>query len=185
MQMASMNLRWQNRINENRLAFAGQMGEIAEIMDDLSLELSERKENSKKLSDVLVHKLEKKRLKIKKISVTDEGSHGRRQKIYLLARVRRGRCMTVKELAEIVSETAGQRFIPEKDSPGVVSRKFSVYELVEDTRYRIIQGIADGQRRANRSAGIVTLSYIWIRDRFSCPYPMAWAAVRRQKRKVN
>lgn len=83
MQMANMNLRWQNRVNENRLAFAGQMGEIAEIMDDLSLELSERKENSKKLSDVLIHKLEKKRLKIKKISVTDEGSHGRRQKIYL------------------------------------------------------------------------------------------------------
>lgn len=47
MQMANMNLRWQNRINENRLAFAGQMGEIAEIMDDLSLELSERKEIQK------------------------------------------------------------------------------------------------------------------------------------------
>ena len=44
MQMANMNLRWQNRINENRLAFAGQMGEIAEIMDDLSLScLKERK----------------------------------------------------------------------------------------------------------------------------------------------
>ena len=141
------------------VAFAGQMGEIAEIMDDLSLELSERKENSKKLSDVLVHKLEKKRLKIKKISVTDEGSHGRRQKIYMLARVRRGRCMTVKELAEIVSETAGQRFIPEKDSPGVVSRKFSVYELVEDTRYRIIQGIA---RRPKEGEPVNGDSYAFI-----------------------
>lgn len=59
MQMASVNLRWQNRLNENRLAFAGQMGEIAEIMDDLSMELSERKENSKQLSDILIHKLEK------------------------------------------------------------------------------------------------------------------------------
>ena len=44
MQMASMNLRWQNRLNENRLAFAGQMGEIAEIIEDLSTELCERKE---------------------------------------------------------------------------------------------------------------------------------------------
>lgn len=142
MQMASVNLRWQNRLNENRLAFAGQMGEIAEIMDDLSMELSERKENSKQLSDILIHKLEKKRLKIKKISVTDEGSHGRRQKVYLIARVRRGRCMTVKELAELVSAAAGLRFIPEKDSPEVVGRKYTVFELVEDTKYRLIQGVA-------------------------------------------
>lgn len=159
MQMANMNLRWQNRVNENRLAFAGQMGEIAEIMDDLSLELSERKENSKKLSDVLIHKLEKKRLKIKKISVTDEGSHGRRQKIYLIARVRRGRCMTVKELSEIVSEAAGQRFVPEKDNPGVVSRKYAVYELVEDTRYRLIQGIA---RRPKEGEPVSGDSYAFI-----------------------
>ncbi|WP_418490554.1 SpoIIE family protein phosphatase [Frisingicoccus sp.] len=142
MQMASVNLRWQNRLNENRLAFAGQMGEIAEIMDDLSMELSERKENSKQLSDILIHKLEKKRLKIKKISVTDEGSHGRRQKVYLIARVRRGRCMTVKELAELVSAAAGLRFVPEKDSPEVVGRKYTVFELVEDTKYRLIQGVA-------------------------------------------
>ncbi len=142
MQMASVNLRWQNRLNENRLAFAGQMGEIAEIMDDLSMELSGRKENSKQLSDILIHKLEKKRLKIKKISVTDEGSHGRRQKVYLIARVRRGRCMTVKELAELVSAAAGLRFVPEKDSPEVVGRKYTVFELVEDTKYRLIQGVA-------------------------------------------
>ncbi len=142
MQMASMNLRWQNRLNENRLAFAGQMGEIAEIMDDLSLELAERKESSKKLSDVLIHKLEKRRLKIKKISVTDEGSHGRRQKIYMIAKMRRGRCITVKELAELVSGAAGQRFVPEKDSPEVVGKKYTVFELVEDTKYRLIQGVA-------------------------------------------
>ena len=59
MQTASLNLSWQNRLNENRLVFAGQMGEIAEIMDDLSLELSERKESSRKLSDVLIHQLNK------------------------------------------------------------------------------------------------------------------------------
>lgn len=159
MQMASMNLRWQNRLNENRLAFAGQMGEIAEIMDDLSLELSERKESSKKLSDVLIHKLEKKRLKIKKISVTDEGSHGRRQKIYMIAKVRRGRCMTVKELAELVSEAAEQRFIPEKDGPEVVGKKYAVFELVEDTKYRLIQGVA---RRPKAGEPVSGDSYAFI-----------------------
>ena len=159
MQTASLNLSWQNRLNENRLVFAGQMGEIAEIMDDLSLELSERKESSRKLSDVLIHQLNKKRIKIKKISVTDEGSHGRRQKIYLMARMRQGRCMTVKELAEAVSEAAGQRFVPEKDTPELVGRKYTVFELVEDTKYRLIQGAA---RRPREGGAVSGDSYAFI-----------------------
>ena len=159
MQTASLNLSWQNRLNENRLVFAGQMGEIAEIMDDLSLGLSERKESSRKLSDVLIHQLNKKRIKIKKISVTDEGSHGRRQKIYLMARMRRGRCMTVKELAEAVSEAAGQRFVPEKDTPELVGRKYTVFELVEDTKYRLIQGAA---RRPREGEAVSGDSYAFI-----------------------
>ncbi len=135
------------------------MGEIAEIMDDLSLELSERKESSRKLSDVLIHQLNKKRIKIKKISVTDEGSHGRRQKIYLMARMRQGRCMTVKELAEAVSEAAGQRFVPEKDTPELVGRKYTVFELVEDTKYRLIQGAA---RRPREGGAVSGDSYAFI-----------------------
>jgi stage II sporulation protein E len=159
MQMASMNLKWENRLNENRLALAGQMGEIAEIIDDLSIELGERKETARTLSEVLAHQLEKNRLKIKKISVLDEGPHGRRQKIYLMAKIRRGRCMTVKELAEIISEAAGRRFIPEKDSPGVAGRKYAVFEFTEDTRYRLIQGIA---RQAKAGEPVNGDSYAFI-----------------------
>lgn len=159
MQMASVNMRWQNRLNENRLVFAGQMGEVAEIIDDLSLELSERKESSKKLSDVLIQKMEKKRLRIKKISVTDEGSHGRCQKIYMMVKVRRGRCITVKQLAEFISEAAGQRFVPERNSPELVTTKYSVIELVEDTRYQLIQGVA---RRAKEGEPVSGDSYAFI-----------------------
>ena len=111
------------------------------------------------MSDVLIHQLNKKRIKIKKISVTDEGSHGRRQKIYLMARMRRGRCMTVKELAEAVSEAAGQRFVPEKDTPELVGRKYTVFELVEDTKYRLIQGAA---RRPREGGAVSGDSYAFI-----------------------
>ena len=159
MQMASINLRWQNRLNENRMVFAGQMGEIAEIIDDLSLEISERKESSQKVADGLVKKLEKKRLKIKKISVTDEGSHGRRQKIYMMAKIRRGRCITVKQLAEWASEASGIRFVPEKDGPELVTKKYTLFELVEDTRYQLIQGIA---RRTKDGESVNGDSYAFI-----------------------
>ena len=159
MQMASMNLRWQNRLNENRLAFAGQMGEIAEIIEDLSTELCERKEASQKLSELIIHELEKNRVRIKRVTVTDEGNQGRRQKIYMLVKMRKGPGLTAKALAEIVSRAAGQRFVPEKDSPGFIGKKYVTFELVEDTRYRLIQGVA---RRARDGEPVCGDSYAFI-----------------------
>ena len=91
--------------------------------------------------------------------MTDEGSHGRRQKIYLMARMRRGALHDGKELAEAVSEAAGQRFVPEKDTPELVGRKYTVFELVEDTKYRLIQGAA---RRPREGEAVSGDSYAFI-----------------------
>lgn len=107
------------------------------------------------------------------------------QKIYLMARMRRGRCMTVKELAEAVSEAAGQRFVPEKDTPELVGRKYTVFELVEDTKYRLIQGAA---RRPREGGAVSGDSYAFIyldSDRYSCLSPMVWAAGSGQKRTAS
>lgn len=93
--------------------------------------------------------------------------------------------MTVKELAEAVSEAAGQRFVPEKDTPELVGRKYTVFELVEDTKYRLIRGRRDARGKAERSAATVTHLFIWIRDRYSCLSPMVWAAGSGQKRTAS
>ena len=128
MQAAQVNLAWRNRLEENRLAFAGQIGEVAEIIDDLSGELKDREDSSGQLAGTLVQKLEKQKLKIKKISVTEESSHSHRQRIYMMVRVSQGRCITAKELAEWISKAAGRRFIPETGGPSVVRRKYGIME---------------------------------------------------------
>lgn len=159
MQAAQVNLAWRNRLEENRLAFAGQIGEVAEIIDDLSGELKDREDSSGQLAGTLVQKLEKEKLKIKKISVTEESSHSHRQRIYMMVRVSQGRCITAKELAKWISKAAGRRFIPETGGPSVVRRKYGIMEFVEDTKYQLIQGIA---RRTKEGQAVNGDSYAFI-----------------------
>lgn len=161
LQMASTERIWQNRLNENRLAFAGQIGEIAEIIDDLSLELSERKEDTKKLSEQLRQGLSERAIRIKKLSVTDEGQQGRHQKIYIMAKTRWGQKVSTRQLAEWTSTIARQRFVPEKGTPEALGKAYEVVELTEDTKYRIVQGIArstkDGENVSGDSYAFVYL----------------------------
>lgn len=153
MQMASVDQVWQNRLNENRLAFAGQIGEIAEIIDDLSLELSERQGDVKKLEARLSRHLSERAMKIKKISVMNESHYGRCQKIYIMAKARFGKVVSVRELAEWVSQAAGQRFVPEKGTPQMVGKTYEVFELTEDTRYRLVQGVARSAKEGEEISG--------------------------------
>lgn len=159
LQMTSSEHIWQNRLNENRLAFAGQIGEIAEIIDDLSIELSERKSDTKKLSERLRQGLSERAIKIKRISVTDEGCQGRHQKIYIMAKNRWGQKVSVRQLAEWTSELAGQRFVPEKGTPRALGKAYEIFELTEDTKYRIVQGIA---RSAKEGEAVSGDSYAFI-----------------------
>lgn len=159
MQNASMNMVWKNRFHENRLAYAGQIGEIAEIIDDLSLELSERQGDVKKLSERLNHKLDRHPIRIKKLSVSNEGRLGHRQKIYIMAKTRKGRPIPIRQLAEWVSHAAGQRFVPERNTPEIVRNTYEVFELIEDTRYRLVQGIA---RKTKNGENVSGDSYAFI-----------------------
>ncbi len=159
MQAAQMNLSWRDRLTENRLAFAGQIGEVAEIIDDLSVELKEREDGSGKLADRLIRKLGRQNIKIKKISVTEESSHSRRQRIYMLARVKRGRCVMTKDLADQISKAAGRRFIPEPGGRSVARRRYTTLSFVEDARYQLIQGTA---RRTKEGQTVSGDSYAFI-----------------------
>lgn len=153
MQVAGTNVSWRNRFHENRLAYAGQIGEIAEIMDDLSLELSERKSDRKKLSDRLMQRMDKYPIKIKKVTISHEGRMGRRQKIYLMARAQKRKCISVNQLAKWVSEATGQQFIPEKGTVPNLSRRYDIFELIEDARYQVVQGVARKTKSGENVSG--------------------------------
>ena len=152
---------WKNRFRENRLAFAGQMGEVAALIEELSLELSERKEDTVRLADQIVQKHRFGQFKVKKCMVSNEDPMGRRQKIYLMVSARGRQKLRSRELAQWVSEIAGQRFVIENDMPDYIGKSYEMIELVEDTKYRVVPGVArytkDGENVSGDSYAVFHL----------------------------
>ena len=142
LQSAGNHRIWRNRFRENRLAYASQMGEVAGLMEDLVQELSEQRNDEKILVDRILQKTAYRPIKIKKCIVSNEGSMGRRQKIYLMAKARGRKPLPTWRLAEWMTNLAGQRFVPEKDSPEAIGGRYTIVELVEDTGYRALWGKA-------------------------------------------
>ena len=152
-QSVRLNVVWKNRFQENRLAYAGQIGEVAEIMEDLSLELSDRRQDRSRILEDLKQRMDKYPIKITKITVSHEGKMGHRQKIYLIAKLKKRKAVSTSQLAKWVSEVTGQKFIPEKGTAKNLSKKYDIFELVEDARYRVVQGVARKTKNGENMRG--------------------------------
>ena len=159
MKSISSNRIWKQRFYENRMVYAGQIGEIAEVLDGFATELSEGQSDQMKLSEMLRRRMREYPIHVKKISVSFEGVSGRRQKIYMLVRAGKEKHVTSKQLALWISKIAGQRFVPEKDTPAVVGKCYKVFEFAEAPAYQIIQGSASRMKHGETVNGD---SYAWI-----------------------
>ena len=151
MEVAKLNLNWRNRMMESRLAIAGQLGEVAEIIEDFSQELD---------ADVVVDRPEiaalRQRMALSKVNVkslTVARKPNNRQSIYMVAKMRRGRCMTAKEICGLIREVFGKEFILAKGCRMVISKEFNTYEFVEGIHLKTIEGVACAVKNQEEVSG--------------------------------
>ncbi len=128
--------------------FARQMGEIGENISDFAGNMYAPVEVEGQLEDRLIHELERQNVRVQRVIML-HGRYGRKE-IYLSARTIRGRIMTTREAAEIISHAMGNRYRVASGSRMIINREYDVIVFEEDTRYRYLTGVArvmkDGQR---------------------------------------
>ncbi len=151
MEVARLNLNWQNRMMESRLAIAGQLGEVAEIIDNFSGELKEEGHVDVPEADALRQRLALSKVMVKYLAVGK--SPGGRRTIYMSARMRRGRCMTAREICDVFKEVCGREFVLAKGCRMVISKEFNAYEFVEDVQLKTICGIAKATKSKEDVSG--------------------------------
>ena len=81
--------------------------------------------------------------------------------LHLSARCRKGRCMTTREAAMILSYIIGQRLVPGEMSRHVIGKEYSDYVFREDANFEVVTGVARAARADSRVSG----------DNFSFLYP--------------
>lgn len=118
--------------------FARQMGEIGESLREFSKGMNTAGAVNEQQERRLIHELEHQNVRVQHVIVM-QGRQGR-QEIYLSARTVRGRVMTAKEAAEIVSRSFGTRYRVAPASRLIINREYDVVVFEEDTRYHYLTG---------------------------------------------
>ena len=145
------NLIWMNRMIESRLAVAQQLTEISRIMDHMAEELYDIMPADPRFQEELRKAFRRKHVLIKNVWVMDK-IEGRRQ-IFLSLRARSGQCVSMTEIAQILSRICGSPMTPEQGSRSIVNGDFHTVHFVEDVSYQMLYGVARLTREAEKVSG--------------------------------
>lgn len=159
LELAKLNLSWYNRMAESREAIAGQLCEVANIIDDFSMDLYKTVETSEAKRKRIVYQLKANHILVKRFAIFEKRND--KQEIYMTARTERGRCFTTKEAAAIISEVFGKRMRPSDGCKNVMTKDYETFVFVEDANYKVFTGMTRMTKEGSRISG----------DNFSFIYP--------------
>ena len=125
---------WDNRMIESRLAVAQQLQEMSRIMDMVAEDLYDISIADPQLMTELQKILRKRHIVVKQVWVMDK-VEGRRE-IFLTMRARSGQCISVNEVAQLLSQEFGT---PMAAAGGrrIVNGEYHTVHFVEDVSYQI------------------------------------------------
>ncbi len=150
-QNAKQEMIWGNRMIESRLAVAQQMNEISHIMQMIAEELYDISAAEPMFHEELAKKLRRHHVILKHAWVMDK-VEGRRQ-IFLTMRARSGQCISVNEIAHILSEICKCTMTSAPGSRCIVNRDFHTVQFVEDVSYQMLYGVAKLTREKEKVSG--------------------------------
>lgn len=140
MAVAALNMSWSNRMAESRVAIAGQLSEVASVIDEFSKNLNETMEVRDENEDLIRKFMKAYQLDVKKVSVIEK--HNNRKQLYLSMRTKKGRCVTTREVADLLSRAYGKKMLPSAECKNIIGKDFDKVSFVEDTKFQTITGMA-------------------------------------------
>lgn len=161
LEVAKLNLSWNNRMAESRAAIAEQLSEVANIIDDFSNDLYKTARNTETIKSKMMYILKNNHINVKKIAVYEKRSE--KQEIHITAKMNHGRCITSKEVAGIIGDAIGKRMRPSDRCKNVIAKEYDTFIFVEDADYKAMTGIAKMTKEGGRVSG----------DNYSFIYPDA------------
>ena len=142
---------WGNRMIESRLAVAQQLNEILHIMRQVAEDLYDISEAEPVFQEELTKSLRKRHVILKRAWVMDK-VEGRRQ-IFLTMRARNGQCVSVAEIAQILSGICECSMTSAPGNRCIVNRDFHTIHFVEDVSYQMLYGVARITREKEKVSG--------------------------------
>lgn len=137
---AKLNLAWQSRLSENREAIAGQLDEVASIMEDFSNDLYRTSVVSDLAENRIKAILKGHRVFVNQMVILEKRDH--RKQVYMIAKAGKGQCVTSREVAQLIGGVLEIPMRPTESTKNVISRSYDTFSFVEDTTFKALTGSA-------------------------------------------
>ena len=145
-EIAKLNHIWQNRIAESREVIAEQLKEVSTVIQDITSDIYTTVQSTRAEEERVIRRLKSERIIAKDITIFERGD--KRKEVYLRAACRGGRCVTAREVAGMISEALGRRMRVSDASKTVIAKQFDNYIFVEDTKFKILTGVARAMKES-------------------------------------
>ncbi|MDD5805146.1 SpoIIE family protein phosphatase [Blautia sp. HCP3S3_H10_1] len=144
-------LLFDNRMIESRLAVAQQLQEMSRIMDMVAEDLYDISLADPQLKLKLSKLLRKRHIVLKQAWVMDK-VEGRRQ-IFLTMRARSGQCISVNEVAQLLSREFETPMAASSGGRRIVNGEYHTVHFVEDVSYQILYGVSKLTKEQEKVSG--------------------------------
>lgn len=145
-ELAKLNQIWHSRITESREVIAEQLKEVSTVIQDITGEIYEAMEVARSIEEKVVKRLRTEHISTRDITIFERGD--KRKEVYLCAACRGGRCVTAKEAAAMISDMLGVKVKVSTASKSVISKEFENFIFVEDTKFKILNGVARAMKES-------------------------------------
>lgn len=152
------NLIWNNKMIENRLAVAEQLTEISNMMQMVADDLYDIIQPDEEFADEMRKKLKKHGILMKNVWILDKEEE--KKQLYLTIRTRSGQCISLSEVAAVVSEVCDCAMTASSESRCTLNSEYHAVHFVESVKYQVLHGVAKVTREKERVSG----------DNFSCSF---------------
>ena len=150
----------QLRLAENRMAAAGQIQEMSQILEGAMERIYGTQEDGK-LEQEIGRRMKLMGVQVEKVFFY--GPRGKKRQIYLVMKTRKKICVPVKKVAGVLSELLDCEMMPDRDSRTFVGQERITVLFVEGTAYNVLYGV----RKAVKKGEVVSgdnFSVFWLPD---------------------
>lgn len=143
-EIAKLNNIWHSRITESREVIAEQLKEVSNVIQDITGEIYDTAQGSYSEEERVIRRLKAEHILVKDITIFERGD--KRKEIYMTTACQGGRCITAKEAANVISDAMGLRMKVSEASKSVVTQSYESFTFVEDTKFKILTGVARAKK---------------------------------------
>ncbi len=149
---ATMNLAWKNRFLESRDAVIVQFKELAVILEEFSHQVEHSIDITPDWEDEIKRAFRRSHIIVEKLLILEYENHQR--EAFLTMRTLNGRCMTVKEAAEILENAIEEgEWTVAPDGRNLVTKQADTIRFVEKGEYRVLYGVAKAVKSGEEVSG--------------------------------